>query len=260
MTRTGVQWGRMVTDLSQADRAAADGFDFVHAAPELVPALEDHEVVRQKERPRGSALPFAVCGVPLPAGVRVTEKGFNLYVWTEHVRHTLRHMADLGCRTVAWSDGRARVLPVEGEVAGLKEQALQFLFMLCEAAGSFGMTVLVEPLGPRRTNFLNSMSEIGAFLPQVGKDNLSSMVSLRELEAIGLTPVQLPFHRQLIGHVQIENPDPVGGERRCPRPNDGHDYRPFLKALKGSGYAETITLPADADAAGLAYCRRLWTE
>ena len=50
------------------------------------------------------------------------------------------------------------------------------------------------------------------------------------------------------------------GERRCPRPDDGHDYRPFLKALKAIGYAGTISLPGDADAAGLEYCRRLWRE
>ena len=105
-------------------------------------------------------------------------------------------MADLGCRKLAWSDGRARVLPVEGEVAGLKEQALQFLFMLCEAAERFGITVLVEPLGPRRTNFLNSMKEVGEFLPRVGKDNLSSMISLRELEPIGLPRGELREHRQ----------------------------------------------------------------
>jgi hypothetical protein len=161
MPHMGVQWGRMVTDLSQADRAAADGFDFAQAAPDLVPGLDGSEVTRQKERLRGGGLPFAVCVVPLPADVRVTQRGFNLYVWTEHVKHALRRMADLGCQKIVWSDGRARVLPVEGEVAGLKEQVLQFLFMLCEAAGSLGISVLVEPLGPRRTNFLNSMKEIG---------------------------------------------------------------------------------------------------
>ena len=256
----GVQWGRMVTDLSQADRAAADGFDFVHAASDLVPGLEDGEVMRQKERLRGGGLPFTVCDVPLPAGVRVTERGFNLYVWTEHVKRALHRMADLGCRKIAWSDGRARVLPVEGEVADLREQALQFLFVLCEAADSLGITVLVEPLGPRRTNFLNSMSEIGEFLPRVGKDNLSSMVSLRELEAIGLSPRQLGDHRRLIGHVRLENPEASDGARVCPRPDDGHDYRPFLEALKGIGYSGLISLPGDADAAGLAYCRRLWKE
>ncbi|MCX7029720.1 MAG: TIM barrel protein [Spirochaetes bacterium] len=256
----GVQWGRAVTDLSQADRAAADGFEFAQAAAALVPSLDDGQVLRQMERLRTGGVPFTVCGVPLPADVQVTQQGFNLYVWTEHVKRSLHRMADLGCRKIVWSDGRARVLPVEGEVAGLKEQALQFLFMLCEAAGTFGMTVLVEPLGPRRTNFLNSMKEIGEFLPRVGKDNLSSMVSLRELEPIGLSPAQLHDHRHLIGHVQMENPKSADGERRCPRPDDGHDYRPFLRALRGIGYSGLITLPADADAAGLEFCRRLWKE
>jgi sugar phosphate isomerase/epimerase len=260
MPRMGVQWGRMVTDLSQADRAAADGFEFVQAAASLVAGLDDDQVLRWKERLRAGGVPFTVCSVPLPAEVRVTQTGFNLYVWTEHVKHALHRMADLGCRNVIWSDGRARVLPVEGEVAGLKEQALQFLFMLCEAAGSFGITVLVEPLGPRRTNFLNSMKEIGEFLPRVGKDNLSSMVSLRELEPIGLSLDMLPGYRKLIGHVQMENPKSIDGERRCPRPDDGNDYRPFLRALRGIGYSGLITLPADADAAGLEYCRRLWKE
>ena len=253
-----VQWGRTATDLSQADRAAADGFDFVQAAPDLVPGLDDSEVMRQEERVRGSGLPFTVCGVPLPADVRVTQEGFNLYVWTEYVTRALPRMADLGCRTLVWSDGRARLLPLEGEVAWAKEQALQFLFVLCEAAEAFGITVLVEPLGPRRTNFLNSMKEIGEFLPLVGKGNLSCAVSLRELEPIGLTLPRLHDVRHLIGHVQIENPRSADGERRCPRPDDGHDYRPFLAALKGIGYAGTISLPGDAEAAGLDYCRMLW--
>lgn len=254
----GVQWGKMVSDLAQADRASRDGFEFVQAAPELLPGMDDDEASRRKERLRAGGLPFAVCGVPLPGGVRVTQQGFNLYVWTEHVRRSLHRMADLGCRKVVWSDGRARLLPVEGDVAGLKEQALQFLFMLCEAADALGIAVLVEPLGSRRTNFLNSIEEVGGFLPRVGKENLSSMVSLREMEPIGLTPARLPQHRRLIGHVQVENPRFGEGARRCPRPGDGYDYRPFFGALKAAGYTGSISLPDDADAAGLAYCRRLW--
>lgn len=253
-----VRWGRMVTDLAQAERAAADGFDYAQAAPDLVIGMDDGEAARRRDRPRSGGLPFTVCGLPLPAGVRVTQQGFNLYVWTEHVKRSLHRMAGMGCRKIVWSDGRARLLPVEGEVAGLKEQALQFLYLLCEAAGVFGIAVLVEPLGPRRTNFLNSMDEVGEFIPRVGKDNLSSMVSLREMEPIGIAPERLAQHRHLIGHVQLENPRFGEGVRRCPRPDDGHDYRPFIEALKGFGYTGTISLPEDADAAGLAYCRRLW--
>jgi sugar phosphate isomerase/epimerase len=254
----GVQWGRMAKDLSQLDRAAADGFDFLQASADLVAGLPDGQVALQRERLRGGGIPLAVCAVPLPAGVRVTEQGFNLYVWMEHAKRELHRMADLGCRKLVWSDGRARVLPVEGEVADLKEQVLQFLFMLCEAAGAFGIAVLVEPLGPLRTNFLNSMPEAGEFLSRVRRDNLSCAISLREMQAIGLSLAQLPDYRRLVGHVHLSSPSAPDAEPRCPRPDDGHDYRPFLGALRGIGYEGLITLPADADEAGLEYCRQLW--
>ena len=178
----------------------------------------------------------------------------------EHLKRSVQRLADLGCRKLLWSDGRARVLPEEGELSGLKEQVLQFLFLLGEVAERHGMTVLVEPLGPRRTNFLNSMGEVGEFLPRVRRENLSSMISLRELEPIGLPPERLADHRHLIRYVQLENPQAREGARVCPRPSDGFDYRPFLRALKGMGYDGEIGLPGDADAAGLAYCRELWEQ
>jgi sugar phosphate isomerase/epimerase len=169
-------------------------------------------------------------------------------------------MAELGCRTLVWSDGRARLLPVEGEVAGFKDQVLQLLFMLCEVAQAFGMTVLVEPLGTRRTNFLNTLREVGEVVERVGKANLAGVLSLREMESIGLTPSELPAYRELIGHVQMENPGAEPDPRKCPRPGDGFDYRPFLRALKGMGYCGRISLPEDADAAALVYCRQLWSD
>ena len=244
-----LSWGKSATDLSQVDQAVADGFDFVQPTGDFAGSLTEQVA---------AGLPFQVCALPLPSDVRVTQRGFNLYVWTEHLNKALRRLARLGCRKLAWSDGRARVLPVEGERAGLKEQVLQFLFMLCEMAAGFDLTVLVEPLGPRRTNFLNSMEEVREFLPRVRKENLSSLISLRELAPLGLAPADLARYGALIDHVQLENPRQAYGARTCPRPNDGYDYGPFLRALKAMGYSGGICLPEDADAEGLAYCRGLW--
>jgi hypothetical protein len=122
------------------------------------------------------------------------------------------------------------------------------------------MTVLVEPLGPRRTNFLNSMKETRDFLSRVREENLSCLISLRELEKIGLSLSGLSDYQQLIDHVQLDNPRSYDGARICPRPNDGYPYGPFLRVLKDLGYSADISLPEDADAGGLEYCRALWNE
>jgi hypothetical protein len=103
------------------------------------------------------------------------------------------------------------------------------------------------------------MEEIAAFLPRVGKDNLSSMVSLRELDAIGLPPAKLGAYRRLLGHAVLEHPGEPGGARAAPRAGDGVDYRPFVEALKSIGSTGTISLPGDAGTAALEYCRRLWS-
>ena len=256
----GVRWGRMVTDLSQVEQAASAGFDFVHPVNDLVTSLAEEHVQQQKRRIRDGGPPFEVCGVPLPADVRVTQKGFNIYVWTEHLNSAVSRMAELGCRKLVWSDGRARVLPVEGATAGSRDQVLQFLYLLCAAAAQFDMTVLVEPLGPRRTNFLNSMKETGDFLSQVRVENLSGVISLRELGPIGLSPSELRAFRPLIGHVQMDNPRCYEGARICPRPGDGCDYLPFVQAMKDMGYSQEISLPGDADAGGLEYCRGMWEQ
>ncbi|UCF99558.1 MAG: sugar phosphate isomerase/epimerase, partial [Spirochaetaceae bacterium] len=251
----GVQWGKMVRELAQVEQAASEGFDFVHPVKDLVVNLSEEQVLQQKAHLQNGGVPFKVCAVPLPADVRVTQKGFNIYVWMEHLKNAASGMAELGCRKLVWSDGRARLLPVEGATAGSKEQLLQFLYMLCGVAAEFDMTVLVEPLGPRRTNFLNTMKETSEFLPRVRKENLSSVISLRELEQIGLSLSDLPEYMRLIDHVQMDNPLSYDGARICPRPDDGNEYRPFLQALKDAGYSADISLPDDADAGGLEYCR-----
>jgi sugar phosphate isomerase/epimerase len=247
----------MISELSQVEQAASEGFDFVQPMRDLVMKLGSEEVERQKARIRGGIV-FRVCAMPLPADVRVTQRGFNIYVWTEHLRNALQRLAELGCETLVWSDGRARVLPIEGAIAGSKDQVLQFLYMLCTVAADFGMKALIEPLGPRRTNFLNNLPETAEFLAQVRTENISALISHRELGPIGLSASELTDFVELIGHVQLDNPRAYDGPRVCPRPDDGCDYRPFLEALRSAGYAGDICLPEDADAGGLSYCRGLW--
>ena len=254
----GVQWGKMVAELSQVEQAVSDGFDFVQPVKDLIVTLSKEQVLHQKARIHDNGMPFKVCAVPLPTGVYVTQKGFNIYVWMEHLKNAMQRMAELGCRKLVWSSGRARLLPVEGSIAELKEQVLQFLSMLCGVAANFDMTVLIEPLGPRRTNFLNTMKETKEFFSRLRIDNLSSLISLRELEWIGLSLSDLADYGALIDHVQMENPRFYDGARSCPRPNDGYEYRPFIKALKKMGYSADISLPDSADNESLEYCRGLW--
>jgi sugar phosphate isomerase/epimerase len=255
-----VRWGVTVESLSGLEKAAEAGFDCVQPTTSFVLNLLDEEVNRQKKRVKDQGIAFEVSPVPLPADVRVTERGFNLYVWLEHLKKALGRLSELGCKKLIWSDGRARLLPLEGDQTAAKEQAMQFLYVLCEAAAESGMAVLVEPLGARRTNFLNSMDELRGILPLVGKDNLGAAISLRELAAIELSLASFASYDPLIRHVHMENPLSSERARVCPRAGDGYEYGPFLKALRGIDYSGAISLPEQADLPVLTYCKHVWND
>ncbi|TFG64413.1 MAG: hypothetical protein E4H36_03085 [Spirochaetales bacterium] len=253
-----IRWGKKVTKVSQLDEAVSAGFDWVQLPLALITEAADKEFPQRKKQLLRSGIKFDVCSVDLPQDVRVTQKGFNTYIWLEYLKKAIQRITDLGCRTLSWSDGRARLLPVEGDIMGAKEQVLQFLFMLGEIAVNYGITILVEPLSPLRTNFLNSMEEIEEFLEPLGKENIMSMISTRELPEDFFSKEKLDRYKTLISLIRFEKPHVLEGTRRCPEKTDGYDYSVFVNALHGINYNGPVLLSEDAGKDGLMYCKALW--
>lgn len=252
-----IRWSKTANDSAGIVKAASEGFDRIEFTVDYVMKIADEQFVAQKDLFLQHDIIPEVCASVLPADVFVTEKGFNLYVWAEYLKKALNRLSELGCRKMVWGNGRARVLPLEGDTSEMKSQILQFLHMICETAAKYDITVLIEPLGPNRTNYLNSMKEIREFLPLIPDENLAASISLRELEEIGLSTERFSDFSGLIRHVYLENPQQKKGMRISPRPDDGVDYGAFLSALEGIQYDGVVNLPADADSETLQYCRSL---
>ena len=255
-----IRWARAVSHLSELPVVADAGFDAAELPVGTVMELSAGEFERERTALDRSGLVFEVFSAPLPAGATVTEPGFNIYVWSVYLKRTFERVAEVGCRRIVWSDGKGRLLPVEGGVDAAKRQVLQFLYVISDLARAHGIDVLVEPLDPRRTNFLNTITELGEFLARAGRANISGAISLRDLDAVGLSPSSIERHAHLISHVYIENPETSLRARHAPRPGDEHAYDEFLASLSRIGYSGCITLPSDADEESLGYCRSLLAD
>ncbi len=251
-------WGKIVTHPADVEDAVRDGYDHVQLIIDNLMGLDEDQFSNLRKDLARHDIAIELCSSPLPPEVIVTEMGFNLYVWTEYIKKAARRVESIGCPKIGWNNGRSRVLPWEGDIAAVKEQVLQFLFMLCDVSEESGITVLIEPLSPLRTNFLNTMDEIEKFLPRVGKDNLAAMISLRDLADIELPLEKIKTYANLISYVHLENPLEAKAKRTPPRPEDGYDYQPFLRALKEINYSGAICLPEESDSTTLTYCRELW--
>ena len=254
-----VRWAKAI-EHSGFDRrgvftAVADaGFNGVQLPVDHITNLDDSSFFQLKKDLSASGMNAEVCASLFPADVVVSGQGFNLYVWAEYLKKAVGRIADLGCRRVVWNNGRARMMPDEDSMAGLREQTMQFLYVTAEIFATSGLALLVEPLSYRRTNFLNTIEETDSFLESVDRDNIGIAISLRDLDAIGLSPGSLERWKHRIGHVYLENPDASDMVRTAPSPSDRYDYGAFLGALRKIDYDGVVTLPSDATAGTLQFC------
>ncbi len=241
------------------DETRAHGFEGVQLPVDVVMERDDADFPAERKRLSAAGLSFEVFEAPLPKGVQVTEQGFNTYYWTEYLGTAVRRISELGCRTLVWGDGRSRLLPVEGDVSTAREHFYQFMFMLCGIAERFGIDVCLEPLGARRTNFINSFEDIRECFSMLDKPNLAVLVSPRDLVELHAGMSEMTDCGQRIGHVHLEHPE-IPGSSVPPRSSDRYDYVPFMDALRRMDYDGVVSLPPGSGADSLAYCRRLWDQ
>ena len=247
-----IGWAKRISTEDKIALAKAQGFEAVEPALSAIMELDNAGSVSFHEKLEDAGLSCGVFESILPADVRVTERGFNIYSWSEYLKQALARASMLGCKTLVWGDGNARILPIEGETSILKEHFNQFLFMLCDLAGQHGIGVCLEPLGSRRTNFLNSLHEVAGTIDSIGKPNLAIALSSADVVEIGIPDEELIQYGSHIIHAQVEKPR---GQADA-----SFDYLPFFTSLEKISYRGMIALPGSADGESLKQCKESWEK
>ena len=104
--------------------------------------------------------------------------------------------------------------------------------------------MILEPLGPDYSNYINTLPEAVRVIQAAENDNLFIMADLRHLYRGGEPYQDIVDCAPYLHHVHIDYPDTFPA-RPFPTPGDGFDYAPFLDAVKRAGYDDTLTIEAD---------------
>lgn len=169
--------------------------------------------------------------------------GFKVSSLEPYLQSSCRRAARLGISRVILGNGKARMLPDPAD-RSQDQIFIDLLTMMSETAGACGLELILEPLGPRYSNYLNTLAEAAEITAKVRADNLFLMADFRHMVWSEEPLSDLATFRELIHHVHVDYPHSFP-ERDYPRPDDGCDYGPFIRALQQSGYDDTLTIEAD---------------
>ena len=237
--------------LKDYDAIRGAGFDYAELDMPEIAELTDDDFARFHDHVRETSF-------PLPTGARILPikdpyffvPGCREAELAPYLKKSCARSAKLGTHTILLGNGKARWLLDETSISR-EEVFIRFLRMLCEIAGENGQQILIEPLGPKYSNYINTLPEAARVIKAADMPNLFAMADLRHFVWAKEPFEDLVTYRDLVRHVHVDYPL-SWPERKYPSVRDDYDYAPFFAQLKGYDGALTIEadVPADWQQAG----------
>jgi len=226
------------------DDIAAAGYDCAELHVREIMGFDDAQYRTALARLRSCGIPAEVFDNPIPLDSRISDPSFDLAYYRDFLRKAADRTAGMGARYFVFGNGKARSLPVEGDIEGAAAKFDEFFTMLLDITAEHNITVLIEPLGKKLSNIVNNLPEAVEFIRKYGRPNLKTFVDYRYMVELGRPLDEIAKYEPFIKHVHLDNPTTIFPERVFPRVDDGFDYSPFLDALKNMAYKEIISIEA----------------
>ena len=227
----------------QLDDIASSGFDTAELDLCEIVAMETKTFSKFARKAESSGLRFDVFSGLIPLSVRIHGEDFDRKYWLSHIDTAAERAAALGAHMIPFGAGKCRSIPegcTDRETA--EKKVFDFIGDICDIFARYSLELVIEPLGPSNSNFLNYVTETADFAVSLKRKNCHTMCDLRHMYKLGDSFDTIIDNRAEIRHAHIEYP--CGDLRRFPQQDDGYDYQPYFDALYQSGYDRILTIEA----------------
>ena len=230
-----------IADYTQIKMA---GYDYAELDMPEIEALsqEDYEGLRERVEQEAFAVLTGARILPITDPLFFVD-GFRPESLKDYLEKTCRRSGQLGIEKIILGNGKARSLADPKDRA--KEPVfVDFLRMLSDIAGENGQKLILEPLGPKYSNYINTIPEAVELIQKANRPNLFAMADLRHMVWSREPLNDVITYRPYVAHIHVDYPLSYP-QRRYPAVGDDYDYSPFLAVLKQLDRQDTLTIEAD---------------
>ncbi len=241
------------TSVDQAATLREVGVDFIeeNVGGLLCPLQPEESFAPNLIRVQASPLPVLTANCFLPGTLKCTGPAVDVDAIAAFAETTFRRAALAGLKNIVFGSGGARQVPEGFSRETAFVQFVAVLKRLGPIAGEHGIRIVVEPLCRGDCNFLNTLDEGLAAVKACNHPQVGLLADIYHMTRNGETPDAITRCGSLLWYMHIAE----NAKRTAPGVA-GDDFRPFLRALRQTGYDYVISLecsdfhmPGDAPAA-----------
>ena len=175
--------------------------------------------------------------VLLPPTLKASGPDLDYARLDRYAATVFRRAREIGMTIIVFGSAGARMVPAGFPIATGFEQYVDLLKQFGPLAAENGVTLVVEPLNRGECNLVNTILEGAEAVRRANHGSVKLLVDLFHMLRNGESPDDIRKVGPLIRHAHLaENKD-----RAAPGVN-GEDFRPFLRALRQTGYNERLAL------------------
>lgn len=215
-------------------------YDYIELPLAQVMDLSDEEFAALGERVGAGGIPLEACNNFFPATHRLTGEKADHAAALDYARRALGRAAKLGAEVVVLGSSGAKNIPEGYPYEKAHAQFVDLLGRLQDIAAPLGITVVVEPLNRRESNFVNTVAEGLAIVREVAKPNIRLLADFYHVRMEEEPLAAIREAGDSLRHIHIAARE----GRVFPKPGDGEDYPAFFTALRGAGYDGRVSVEA----------------
>ncbi len=230
--------------IADYEKIHAAGFDFAELDVPEIEALpeEEFQILCGKVRESGFPVLTGSRALPIADPWFFTDR-FSMEEYNTYLENACRRAGMIGMKCIIIGNGKARML-LDETSAGKEKRFIDFMRMFAGIAAKNHLEVILEPLGPKYSNYINTLPEAVRVIREIGMPNVFTMADLRHVVWAKESFEDIVTYVDHIHHIHVDYPL-SWPERPFPTAEDDYDYTDFLSAIKRSGYQGTLTIEAD---------------
>lgn len=226
------------------------GYDCIEPSNTDIMKMTPYDFLQAKKALQNSPVECTVVDNPIPCSVSFSDSSFDIRAWVDYLKLSAERAKSLGAVYWCFGNGASRMLP-DDENERVKTMVTIYgaVCMCADIAKEAGMKVIVEPLGPSVTNYLNTVPETVAFVDELNRTNVTAMVDYRWEYEQRRPNSDLYQYADRIAHAHIDNPgtDYFSQKiRKVQSLDDGFDYTEFLDFIKSYSFRSILSIEANS--------------
>lgn len=219
------------------------GFDYMEFALSSLEKRTDEEYARILQQVDASALNVEAFNGFFPADIALVGPNVDMDRIAAYTEKALSRASRLGGKVAVLGSGRSRNIPEDFPYETAYRQFCEVFDLCANIAGKYGMTVALEPLNPKETNFLTTVADGIALCKQVNNPHGKCLADFYHVSQSGETLDAIRESDGWIVHTHLAAPS-----RYMPASEEDIAIcRQWAQALKDCGYEGRMSLEGKFD-------------